>query len=219
MQFCILLEKCRDESIKLNSECSTFNRKDLNNILEYRFSETMKYDPEIHHRHSVRMKEYDYSQPGDYLVTMCTKQNVHLMGEFKDSSLVLSKYGIIIETWLKNISAKYSNVIIDKYVLMPNHVHAIISIRSKTDSRCEGEVTSPLPAAEVEQKRPTLGAIVAYFKYQSTKEINEKFGVPGEPIWHRNYFEHIIKNEVELAEIRNWIDGNPENWNKYYQHM
>ncbi len=98
----------------------------------------MKYDPEIHHRHSVRMKEYDYSQPGDYLVTVCTKQNVHLMGEFKDSSLVLNKYGVIIETWLKNITAKYSNVRIDKYVLMPNHVHAIISIRGKSDSRCEG---------------------------------------------------------------------------------
>ena len=171
----------------------------------------MKYDPAIHHRTSNRLKEHDYSQPGHYLVTICTRHNVHMLGDIRNDKVVLNKYGNVIESWLKRIPSKYEDVIIDSYSLMPNHIHVIISIERKVGGS-GGEVTSPLP-----EKLPTLGAIVAYFKYQTTKEINEKFGTPGEPIWHRNYFDHVIKDSVELAEIRKWIEENPKNWNKYYQ--
>lgn len=84
---------------------------------------------------------------------------------------------------------------------MPNHVHFIVIINESND--CRGGVTPPLP---------TLGNIIGYFKYQSTKQINIIRNTPGLPIWQRNYYEHIIRNEKELYEIRKYIKNNPLNW-------
>lgn len=109
-----------------------------------------------------------------------------------------------------------------EFIIMPNHMHGIISIADD----CRGEVSSPLLKTETKTikeggetpplhkniRKYTLGQIVAYFKYQTTKDINELRGTSGIPLWQRNYYERIIRNEIELNKIREYIANNPLNW-------
>jgi REP element-mobilizing transposase RayT len=91
---------------------------------------------------------------------------------------------------------------LDEFVIMPNHIHGIITLN---EFSCRGEVTSPL-------QRPTLGKIVAYFKYQSTKLINEINGIQGMRFWQRNYYERVIRDDKELKNIREYITNNVLQW-------
>jgi len=93
---------------------------------------------------------------------------------------------------------------VDEYVIMPNHFHGIIII-NEIDMNCRSEVTSPL-------RNPKLGNIVAYFKYQSTKLINESQETPGAKVWQRNYYDRIIRDEKELQNIRDYIVNNVLVW-------
>ena len=151
----------------------------------------MKYNPQIHHRRSIRLKDYDYSQCGAYFINVCTKNR----------ECYFEKYpGLknIVKTEWENIPNQYSHIELDEYVIMPDHFHGIIIIND-----CRGGVTPPLHG------KLTLGQIVAYFKYQSTKLINNIRGTPGVPFWQRNYYEHIIRNEKALYRIRQYIKNNP----------
>ena len=107
---------------------------------------------------------------------------------------------IVEKEWLMTEKMR-SNIRIDKYIVMPNHFHGIIIINAD----CRGGVTPPL-------RKYTLGQIVAYFKYQTTKQINQTRGTPGISLWQRNYYEHIIRNEKELDNICRYIEGNPVLW-------
>ena len=157
----------------------------------------MNNKEEFPNRRSIRLKGYDYSQNNAYFVTICTKDRLPTI----DSDMVR---GIIQKTWV-NLPRHYPNVILDEFVIMPNHVHGIIIIDNNDDIH-RGEVTSPL------RKRITLGHIVAYFKYRSTKSINQIRLSPGVPFWQRNYYEHVIRNDDDLYQIRQYIRENPSKW-------
>jgi len=161
----------------------------------------MKYNPEIHKRKSTRLKEYDYSQPGYYFVTICNKDRMPWFGEIENGKMIKNEIGEIVAYWIKQISNHYQNIEIDYYCIMPNHVHLIIVIHEIR----RGGVTPPL-------QMPKLGNIIAYFKYKSTKQINIIRNSPGIPVWQRNYYEHIIRNDKELYESRKYIENNPLNW-------
>ena len=170
-----------------------------------------KHHPEKHHRRSIRLKDYDYSQAGAYFVTICAKDKKYLFGNIISDKMELSEIGKIINRFWIEIPNHFSNVHLDEYIIMPNHLHGIVMI----DINCRGGVTPPhikgrgtLP---LQQKRP-LGHIIGYFKYQSTKYINKIYGLPGRAIWQRNYYEHIIRNENELNHIREYILYNPLQW-------
>ena len=159
----------------------------------------MENNSERHYRKSIRLKEYDYSQAGYYFITICTKNREQLFGKIVDGLMLLNENGEIVNEFLKQISIKYQNVAIDYYSIMPNHLHFIVIINENR----RGGVTPPLPP---------LGNIIGYFKYQSTKQINIIRNSPGIPIWQRNFYEHIIRNDKELYEIRKYIENNPLNW-------
>jgi putative transposase len=165
----------------------------------------MKFNFELHARQTIRLKEYDYSQAGYYFVTICSHNRIHIFGNIKDDVIELNENGKIVEHWLNHIKIKYSNCDLDYYCIMPNHIHFILIINDTIE--CRGGVTPPLP-------KPKLGNIIGFTKYQSTKQINEIRNSPGSPIWQRNYYEHIIRNEKELYEIRKYIENNPINWNE-----
>jgi Transposase and inactivated derivatives len=114
----------------------------------------------------------------------------------------LNKIGKITELYWNEIMNYFPNVELDEYVIMPNHLHGIIIL----NEQCRGEVTSPL-------QKPTLGKVVAYFKYQSTKLINEINVAPGNRFWQRSYYEHIVRSDKELNNIREYIVNNPMQWN------
>ncbi len=109
---------------------------------------------------------------------------------------------------LLEIPAHFPNILLNSQILMPNHLHGIIII---TDAPAKGRVGAGLPRP-YEVKRPTLGQIVGFFKYQSTKHLNKIFHTPGSPLWQRNYYEHVIRNEDDLEEIRGYIENNPAKW-------
>jgi REP element-mobilizing transposase RayT len=192
----------------------------------------MTYNPEIHRRRSIRLKGYDYSQAGAYFVTICVKDHACLFGTIMDGKLQYNDYGqIAYEFWLK-ISEHFSDAKLDEFIIMPNHIHGIITINN-----CRGEVTSPfsevvetnsktktapIQGGETQKtggatpplRKHTLGQVVAYFKYQSSKRINQTRNTAGQPIWQRNYYEHIIRDDKELQAIREYIRFNPLKWDE-----
>ena len=101
----------------------------VNNI--YNFVMT-KFDPQKHHRRSIRLKGYDYSQEGAYYVTIVTLQRKFLFGQIVNKDMILSLYGEIVQKWWKEIPVHFLNVETGAFVIMPNHVHGIINIRSST---------------------------------------------------------------------------------------
>ena len=123
----------------------------------------------------------------------------------------LSDIGKIINRFWIEIPNHFSNVYLDEYIIMPNHFHGIIMI----DINCRGGVTPPYiegrETLPLQQKR-TLGQVIGYFKYQSTKYINKIHRSPGRAIWQRNYYEHVIRNEDDLRQIREYVLYNPLKW-------
>ena len=182
-----------------------------------------KFDPQKHHRRSIRLKGYDYSQEGAYYVTIVTWQREFLFGDIVNQEMMLSPYGEIVQKWWEEIPVHFSNVETGAFVIMPNHVHGVIYIldeRRGTVSVPHDNVTQYALGGETPPLRafdgiPTLGQIVAYFKYQSTKEMN-KLGNTGTvtKFWQRNYYEHIIRNEKDLQNKTDYIEANPRLWNE-----
>jgi REP element-mobilizing transposase RayT len=165
----------------------------------------MKYNPDKHHRQSIRLKGYDYTQPGAYGVTIVTKDRLCLLGEITNGEMVLSSYGIIAQrTWL-DLPDHYPHIALDEFVIMPNHVHGIIvlthSDRSQTDS-CQ---------------RHALSEIIRAFKSFSARRINILRHTPGVPVWQRNYYEHIIRSENKLRHARIYIANNPTEWERDHE--
>jgi len=169
----------------------------------------MKYNPAIHHRRSIRLKNYDYSQVGAYFVTICVQGRECLLGEIVDVAINLSQYGVIVEQIWSHITQHFPSVSLDAAVVMPNHFHGIIVL-------CDVDVPSDLSSlntgSQSKLTNPTLGQVVAYFKYQSTKQINALLDMAGVKFWQRNYYEHIIRSEASLSRLRSYIAQNPEKW-------
>ena len=166
------------------------------------------FDPQKHHRRSIRLRGYDYASEGAYFVTIVTQERANLFGEIVDSKMRPNRYGEIVEKWWNEIPIHFLNVDIGAFVVMPNHVHGIIFILDILT----GEVitTDDKPKS---LRKPTLGQIIAYFKYQSTKEMNslDNTGTVTK-LWQRNYYEHIIRNHNELQQKTKYILGNPSHW-------
>ena len=177
-----------------------------------------EFDPKKHHRRSIRLKGYDYAQARAYFVTIVTWQRETLFGEIVDGEMVLNEMGKMVQKWWHQIQKHFPNVELGAFVIMPNHIHGIIIITEgrgavpapddDIQNEQQGEMTSPR-----HRKKPTLGQIVAYFKYQSTKEMNALDGAGTiTKFWQRNYHDRIIRNEHEMARIWDYIEANPSRW-------
>jgi len=147
-----------------------------------------KFDPSIHDRRSIRLPGYDYSQVGAYFVTIDTFQQEYLFGEIINGEMVLNAWGKIVQKWWDDIPSHFPGVEMGAFVMMPNHVHGIIIIHARRRA-----VPAPLPMDNDEKggetpplrRPPTLGQVVAYFKYKSTKEINALDGAGVvTKLWH-----------------------------------
>jgi putative transposase len=174
----------------------------------------------IHYRKSIRLKEYDYSYPGEYFVTICTKGKECMYGSIANGKMDLNEKGRIVDRCWKGIPEHFPYVDLDEYAIMPNHFHGIIIINENNCCSSRGEVTSPLHKptlgnivdASSPLRKRTLGNIVAYFKYQSTKMINELQSTAGVKVWQRNYYDRIVRNEKELQNMQDYIVNNVISW-------
>jgi len=191
----------------------------------------MKYDPQKHHRRSIRLKNYDYASPGAYFVTIVTHRRQCLFGNVMDGQMRLNEFGEIVrDEWLKTETIR-PRVQLDEYVIMPNHVHGIIIIND--DNRrgtLQRAPTIMQRAPTIMQRTPTIEqfgkptsdsipTIIRLLKSATTKRINEYRNTPAVPVWQRNYYEHIIRNETELQQIRQYIANNPINWENDENYM
>jgi len=164
----------------------------------------MKFDPKIHHRRSIRLKEYDYSQAGAYFVTIVAWQREVLFGEIVNGEMVLNDFGKIVSKKWQWMETQYEYVELDAWILMPNHLHGILIIH---DDGRGGSRPAPTPI-----KHKPLGGLIGAFKTVSTKQINILRDTEGQVVWQRNYYERIIRNEPEMDRITRYIESNPLRW-------
>jgi putative transposase len=182
----------------------------------------MNQIPNNHRRRSIRLKGYDYTQPGAYFITICTHQRAHVFGVIVDGEMRLNRWGEIVRTeWFKTAELR-PNVEMheEEFVVMPNHVHGIIwLVENVVALRRNAKVENgDLSNEQAEQrsaptvKADSLGAIIRAYKSAVTYAINKLENSRGAVVWQRNYYEHVIRNEEELSTIVRYIDYNPDAW-------
>ncbi len=168
----------------------------------------MKYQTDIRHRSSLRLKGYDYKQAGVYFVSMCTLNRTCFFGDIVNGEMMLNAEGqIVAGEWIKTAEIR-NNIELDEWVVMPNHFHGILVI-----NECRGTARRAPTVEQFGKPVPnSIPTIIRSFKSAVTKRINKLRNSPGAKIWQRNYYEHIIRNEDELNCIREYITNNPLKW-------
>ena len=168
----------------------------------------MKYDSDIHHRRSIRLRGYDYTQAGAYFVTACTYARDCLFGQIVGGEMRLSAHGAIaLECW-QAIPQHCPHADLDAFVVMPNHMHGILML-------ADDAARSAHPPAQERFGRPVAGSlptIMRLYKAVVTRRINELRNTSGAPVWQRNYYEHIVRDQASLGRIRAYIANNPLRW-------
>jgi REP element-mobilizing transposase RayT len=160
----------------------------------------------IHRRRSIRLPEYDYRQTGAYFVTIVARDRAALFGKIAGCEMRLNEFGQIVEKEWQRSSAIRSEIELDVFVIMPNHIHGIVNIIDAHDGAI---ARSPLCSGPAPR---SLGAFVAGFKSAVTTRINELRHTRGTPVWQRNYYEHVVRNDDELLRVREYILNNPLDW-------
>jgi REP element-mobilizing transposase RayT len=187
------------------------------------------------HRRSIRLKGYNYSEAGAYFVTIVTQGRVSLFGEIIDGEMQLNNAGKIVQDEWERLAQRFKFVVLGTYTIMPNHFHAIImfvkvgATRQNITDKLSGDIVghnnapsdldgSSLPRVDEKSPRPngppsaSLGAMIGQFKSRVTKRLWKIPAWSRVPIWQRNYYEHIIRNEEDANRIHLYIESNPARW-------
>jgi len=196
----------------------------------------MKYDPEIHHRISIRLQGYDYAQPGLYFFTIVSQNRECLFGEIVNGGMALNEAGCMLHDAWNTMPMRFQNMESVGFIVMPNHIHGIIALQ------CRGEpCVRPLsPIRPYSHLQPhshvcpprnnhhsyippcgtchdSLGRIIQAFKSLTTKEyiqgVKKKMWPPFQGrLWQRNFYERIIRDDKELTQLQEYIINNPLKW-------
>jgi len=165
-------------------------------------------------RKDIRLKGYNYSEAGYYFITLCTKDKRNLFGKITDGMIYLNDCGKFAESELQNIPSHYDRVQIDKYIVMPNHVHMIVVINPARKIN-QAERINPFPTTDIPH-------VIGRYKAGVTRIVGNAF-MRSDPlarteIWQKRYHDHIIRNEAEYLKIWKYIDENPMKWevDKYF---
>ena len=162
----------------------------------------------------MRLPGYDYSNPGAYFVTICSWQKECLFGDIVDGKIRLNENGNIVDEFIKNIPDRFINTDLDYSVIMPNHIHVIIMIAGNDGAIRELPLRhEPALNHRIHRRSMLLPKIIGWLKMNSSKQINQIRHTFGRPVWQRNYYERVIRNNNELNSIRNYINNNPMQWN------
>ena len=151
-------------------------------------------------RKATRLKDYDYGTWGAYFITICTKNRNKILSNIVGEGFPLPQltpYGKIADKWVNCMSKKYNTVSVDKYVIMPDHIHLLLSL---TKEYGRGDPS------------PTVDNVIGWLKYQITKEINEVRQTQGQSVFQRSYYDHVIRNEQDFKEAWDYIENNPMKW-------
>ncbi len=157
----------------------------------------MKYDPDKHHRRSIRLRGYDYSSAGAYFVTICAQNRMGLFGTICDGITQLNAAGQMVAGEWQGLVERFPGIDLDEYVVMPNHFHGILVTNNPT--------------------RVALGDTIGAFKSVTTHKYiqgvqHEEWASFERRVWQRNYHEHVIRDEADLQHIRDYVTTNPQKW-------
>ena len=197
----------------------------------------MHYNPHKHHRRSIRLKGYDYSQPGLYFITICCQNRTHLFGHIEIGEMILTDAGKMIAKWYYELENKFNDIKCHEMVVMPNHFHCIVenveadlrvcpntniadgnigivdgNTLGESESNILGEHKSNILG---EHAGSPLHRVVQWFKTMTTNHYIRGVKQNGwkpfdKKIWQRNYWEHIIRNENDYHRISQYIINNPK---------
>jgi putative transposase len=177
----------------------------------------MSLDPGLHRRRSIRIPGHDYAAPAAYYITICTKNRECLFGTVAAGTMRLNSIGEIARLCWEEIPIHFPNVETDTFVIMPNHVHGILWVNGRQTDVSVG-ANNYLPLQPTRSRlfpmghgtSKTVGSIIRGFKIGVMTGVRKKF--PARPIWQRNYYERVIRNDPELNRIRQYIADNPAQW-------
>jgi REP element-mobilizing transposase RayT len=178
-----------------------------------------EFEPHIHHRRSIRLKGYDYAQNGAYFVTLVAWQRECLFGEVVDGEMALSKFGLVAKQQWEKLPQRFPNTELGAYMIMPNHMHGIIVIANGRGTAGhpndpDREPSRRAPTQERFQKpvKGSIPTIIRSYKSAVSYRINLMRETDGVPVWQRNYYEHIIRNDKDLNNKTDYILANPLLW-------
>ena len=159
-------------------------------------------------RHSIRLKEYDYASPGAYFVTVVTQNHLCILGKVISGVMQTNTLGRIAQECWQEIPVHFLDIEIEPFVIMPNHIHGIITIH-------ENVIRGTIYRAPATEKygRPAVGSIptiIRTYKASGSRRVRQEMGMV--KIWQRNYYEHIIRNQLELEDLAGYILSNPQTW-------
>ena len=173
------------------------------------------------HRHSIRLPGYDYSQAGAYFVTICTYHRQLLFGEIHDGEMQLNASGRMVSAQWLQLSCRFTDLELVEFVIMPNHIHGILVITGRGEASSEEiSASANMLVTDASPLRPngtvpgSIGATIQNFKSITSRKINKLSGKSKEPVWQRNYYEHVIRDETDYQAIHDYILSNPLNWEK-----
>ncbi len=183
-------------------------------------------DRDVRRRRSIRLKGYDYSRAGAYFVTICTQGREYIFGEIADGEMRLNGAGVMVGRWWNELNNKFPTIETDVSIVMPNHFHGIVIIVG-ADLRVRPDGTAPVETvgADLRVRPHSTGAhtgaplhqIIQWFKTMTTNAYMRGVRESGWPpfagrLWQRNYYEHVIRDDEDLAMIREYIVHNPLRW-------
>ena len=164
---------------------------------------------EFPNRKRNRLENFDYSRNGAYFITICVKDRKPILSKINVGTGVLdcpkiqlSNYGIISNKYINQLSQFYDNISVDKYVIMPDHIHLLISIRN-------GQSWTPVPTTRENFKKDTTNSVIAKFVSTFKRFCNKEVG---HNIWQSRYYDHIIRNQDDYNEKWEYIENNPAKW-------
>jgi REP element-mobilizing transposase RayT len=168
----------------------------------------MSFDPDKHHRRSIRLPHFDYRTDGAYFITICVQGRRTVFGDVLNAHLVPSTLGEMVSNVVMNLPKFYPVVEIDEFVVMPNHIHAIMWLDNSAigDDR-GGQARRPAPTG-----RMSMSDVVQRFKSFTTNQA-AKMGA-GPVLWQRNFYEHVIRDDAGLTMVREYIRSNPQRWDE-----
>ena len=165
-------------------------------------------EPKKYRSKSLRLKGYDYTQEGCYFITIDCRNMKHMYGKIEKGKMIKNQAGEMIEEEWLALPQRFTNIALYEYIVMPNHFHAILEIRS-----------DDISTSNTTQKKKALGDMIGAFKSITTVEYIRGVKTKSwkrfeKKLWKEDYWEHIIRNERSFINISNYIKNNPQNWKK-----
>ncbi len=164
----------------------------------------------------MRLQTHNYSDSGKYFVTICTQHKKHIFGHIAYGKMYLNTHGCLVQYIWEQLDQSDSTMILNQYVIMPNHFHAIVDFTEPQNVKCNGMVEKAVlqhPQSRQHIRRTMrLSMLIGKFKMQTAKQINIRKNTPGQKLWQRNYYDSIIRNKQAHHAIIRYIRNNPKNW-------